>query len=701
MDNGDQNKMAILTDEDIAKFDGQNKQAKVLTDDDIASFDEQASSRQQANQKKGMGEVVADSITRIPGVYYESGKKLVGGVAHALANPVETAKGVAHAVTHPIDTAKAFVKDRYDTPENAMKTLANDPFGVISDASLATGGAGVVLKATGQANKVASVAKVGQAMTDASTVPLQAAGKAVSPVVKGVEDILKGTPDTMRDLSGRMHNMVVRMPVKSFKYGKDPLKVMQKESITANTITEYADLSEQRLAQRTAELHQAVAESKDVLNLQSVVSDRIKTATSEAKGSLKKSVRETVAAKIDDLKDSIHEKYGDLSGISLQDAVKLKRQLADDFPFTGNVEDDIVAKAAHKIHHDINKSIDKAAPQIADLNESVSSLIDISKAAKQRMAVEARNNPIGLIGTILGTAVGGYTGGVSGAGAGLTLALGLKVASSPAALTRVANSLSKMADIDKVSLFKAAPWFKKVAQKAQTQHPELEVVNIKSLPTPTKPVRRTDRMLPSPRVAGQSSGPVIKMGGDFERPPVGLPFYTTDVHGRVKGTNFVMGEKKLRPQDVNDELIMAEKPKSLVDDLDIIAKEDEQAYIQIRAEIAQEELKALEKARKYLRRSIKKEEFSKGEFQDMKRKLAWAASPTGSSRGMDLDTRASEFFRLNPQFYPKDFQGRPADALAVVLKDLTENRGPQYMDELRGVIKSAKKKTRRKANLPH
>lgn len=291
-------------------------------------------------------------------------------------------------------------------------------------------------------------------------------------ILQGAAHVISEIPNAFRGVAGRIHDYIARLPTKAFSYGKDPLKVMAEEKITANTIGDYAKEATERLSQRTKELNDAVKSNYERVNLDSQVNGRIDAAIHEAKTSYKD--KTDLVENLEHMRDRINAEH-DLSDMSLQEAVSMKRKLADDFPFSPmeakSSTNNLMAKAGHQIHHDINAVIDDVAPHVGELNEKVSSLIDISKAAENRLAVEARNNPLGLIGTIIGTGVaGGVAGQMTGHNpieAGLGTALAVKAISSPAVLTRVANTLSHLSEVDKINLFKVAPWFMDVAAKAQ------------------------------------------------------------------------------------------------------------------------------------------------------------------------------------------------------------------------------------------
>lgn len=278
---------------------------------------------------------------------------------------------------------------------------------------------------------------------------------AIDKTLKGIGNI----PNAVGGVSSRIHNMMVKLPTKAFNYSKDPLDVLKLEKLPGKTLTDYANNAEQRLSQRRGELDKAVSNSNKTVNVLEMMDNHIKDAVKSAKGSLQD--RTAILDKLDYMKKALVKQYGDLSKIPVQKAVKLYRQLADDFPFSGNTEENIMAKTAHKMYHDIGAAVDQAHPEIADLNHRVSGLIDITKAVNNRVAIESKNNPIGLIGTIIGAGVAGGVGGAATGHnplqSGVETAIAFKALSSPFVLTKVANTLARMSEVDRAAVMKAYP----------------------------------------------------------------------------------------------------------------------------------------------------------------------------------------------------------------------------------------------------
>lgn len=401
------------------------------------------------------------------------------GEAGGMAPAFEAAAGAAGSLLKPVvEGAGNLFKSAVGSGDAALvaKTAqtAQKAKALQGTAELAGGSAGVGANVAGEASSDGKDA--GEALKEGAgaAASTMVGGKVLETGAKAI-NAFAHLPQGARDVSGRIHDMIVRLPIKAFQYAKDPLDVMQKENIVANTTSDYLAQAKERLNMRSAELESAVADNKSTLDISQAVNHRIDSAVEQINDSYKNSdVKEGLIKNLEDLRKNIVNKHEDLNQMSVQDAVKMKRKLADDHPFspmestasTGN----IMAKVAHQIYHDINTSVDGVSPKIGELNHRVSGLIDITKAAQNRVAVESRNNPLGLIATIVGVGAAGALGGAATGHnpleTGVGAALLMKAGSSPAVLTRVAKALSQMAEVDKINLYKAAPWFMELAQKA-------------------------------------------------------------------------------------------------------------------------------------------------------------------------------------------------------------------------------------------
>ncbi len=148
---------------------------------------------------KSMGEIIVHPI--------QTGKQLFG----LLAGVVEKAIPGEQKHEELVDAIGSFYKDRYgggsfaEALENIKKTMAEDPVGFLSDASiLVSGGATAVAKLAVTGSKVAKVAKVAQAAKFAD--PTTAVSAGVGKVIKGgLSKALGGTgPKATKDFNAKV-----------------------------------------------------------------------------------------------------------------------------------------------------------------------------------------------------------------------------------------------------------------------------------------------------------------------------------------------------------------------------------------------------------------------------------------------------------------------------------------------------------------
>lgn len=335
---------------------------------------------------------------------------------------------------------------------------------------------------------------------------------------RGVEKVAHGAiQEGAKATAGRIHDYLVKLPVGSFKFGKNPIKVAADEGIIANNMAEYEQMAAARLKERSAQLEGAIQNSDKTINISDMVNNHLDEAKRKLAGSLKD--RTSAIDELNTVRENLNAQYGDLTSVPVQDALKLKRQLADDFPFTQESKGDITTKATHKIYHDINSAVEQAHPEIAELNERVSGLIDIKNAARNRNAVESRNNPLGLMARLgaAGSFVGGSAMGHSAEG--VIGALGIigfeKAIQSPVVLTRVAKALSMMSMDDKSKVFAAFPKLKASVIKVDPR--DVEIMAGKDYPVARTPIRTKAEFaqqaaLEGPAGAEGLPAPVQRMG---------------------------------------------------------------------------------------------------------------------------------------------------------------------------------------------
>lgn len=169
----------------------------------------------------------------------------VGGMAPAF----EAGAGMAGRLLKPIvEGAGNLVKTAVGTGDEALmaKTVqtAQKAKALQGTAELAGGSTGVGAEVTGKASSEGKDA--GEALKEGAgaAATTMVGGKVIEKAGGAVAEAFKNLPQGARDVSGRIHDMIVRLPIKAFQYGKDPLEVMQKENIVANSTTDYAQQAE-------------------------------------------------------------------------------------------------------------------------------------------------------------------------------------------------------------------------------------------------------------------------------------------------------------------------------------------------------------------------------------------------------------------------------------------------------------------------
>lgn len=152
----------------------------------------------EAPKPMSAGDVATSALNNL----LPSAGKFAGDVWSVVRHPIQTGKNLGHLVTGGIEKVTGFIPkderyandaarvdavgeyfaDRYGGWENLKKTMAEDPVGFLSDASIVlTGGAGA-------AAKVPTLAKVAKVASTAGRVldPVNAVAKAVSSVPKAI-----------------------------------------------------------------------------------------------------------------------------------------------------------------------------------------------------------------------------------------------------------------------------------------------------------------------------------------------------------------------------------------------------------------------------------------------------------------------------------------------------------------------------------
>lgn len=671
----------VVSIDDLEKHDTQSKQGN--------SFFDQAG-RAYGDAAKDLGELTKSTV-------------------QAVTHPVDTLKSVGTLMfDHPIDRLKGAAKKVIDNPGETLKnvkdTIVHKPFTTILNASMVGGGAGVFAKGAG-------AVKTGDALINAANVPFQAGGAAVKGAVKTAKNIGKAIPEGLKQSSyGIMQSIVGQLP-KEFKYGANAGRAGVKEGFKGDHQS-ILDQTENRISEIGGQGDALAASSNKLINNDAaikVIDDKI--------AKLQKKFSRTDSATIKKLQDARKDLLGvvedangrvisqnSTSAMTPSETLNFKRDFDEITKFKGTAVDDTVFnETMQNARGKLKDNLNDAVPGMKDWNQRYADLAALRQAAARKVDhMKAGSGMRNIIDNVIRGSVGVTTVGAALTGHGGIIGEILagwaakEVLGNPTVKSNVAQMLYKLSNADKAKVFQAAPWVKAqyrniMSSMGKEQVGAVDRSNLRN-PNASGAVSEGFPGLPKPKPLGlpnrskEASGPVIH----GENPTKKLPFYSMDEQGRIKGDGFLLGEKRLNAKEANDELIMAEKPVDAMGNMEIQSQQDKFYAAQMDAEGAKEILRLTQKWRKDLSGSIKQSEFLKGESQDIAKKQKWIAAKDADS-GLNWSKKAQEFFSKNPEAWPAKFNGNPEDALRAVAKDITENRGTDYVKYLRGVIASARK----------
>lgn len=301
---------------------------------------------------------------------------------------------------------------------------------------------------------------------------------------------------------------------------------------------------------------------------------------------------------IEDSRGNVIDEGKNVSNMTPKETLDLKRDFDDQTQWKGTASDDTVFnKTMQQARGTLKDNLNDAVPGMKDWNQRYADLRAAQQAAGRRVTYDQAgaglkniiNNAVrGTIGvTTLGAALHG-NGELAGeiiAGWGAKEVLG-----NPMVKSKLAQALYNISEADKSAIFKAVPWLRKgigdtMENFRQKPRPSAEPVDAelvdnrpqglpappqkiglnRALPSPMTSGLRTsgptiyqsgnvpkelpepfqgrsgvdrpweNKGLPSPRNAGQSSGPVIKQGTSFKQPPNTEKMYPrTDFGHQIK-----------------------------------------------------------------------------------------------------------------------------------------------------------------------
>lgn len=356
-----------------------------------------------------------DDIARVPQVYANSAGKMISGIGNAITHPVETTDNIVDAVAHPIDAINNYVKGRYDTPQNIMKTLANDPIGVVADASGVMGGAGGALAKVGEANNLSKVADVGNAMTSAASVPTKALVKGAQAVAQPIAKTASNIADTSVLAKNGIANMLLNPEYKQtaadWDYNHDPRRIMATDpGLIGDNHIETKALIDNRTKETGKLIGDTIANSEvskkpiglteqDIVgHIDDAITTLNKSDPDENAATINKLMQKRIALTSQFDKDGNIIGSQDFSNMTPQQAFDFKEQKLGNIKYTGNDATDTKAvnSALQKSRANIVSKMNQALPDLKPLNQDYGDLKAASEAT-DRAAFKAQGQSLGNI----------------------------------------------------------------------------------------------------------------------------------------------------------------------------------------------------------------------------------------------------------------------------------------------------------------
>jgi hypothetical protein len=303
------------------------------------------------------------------------------------------------------EQAGQYYKQRYGGLSNIKESFRTDPVGVLTDAAMLTQGGGSLLKGTGEATKLAGLAKAGEVVSKAGELanPVIGTGKLAG---KAIGAAAEAIPAGMVSASSRLVNSLIKPLGKDLSYSKNPGRGVVKAVPVA---TSFDDLVlkvdkgvEDYGSQIGKKLQQADMSNKsiDVSNSFTPIDNAIEQAAKSP---------ETNAELINRLAATKRDLIGtrtidggtmakNLNNMTPLETFDLKQQIANITKFTGRPSDDgIVNKALKQVYGNVKEKINDVAPGLKDLNETYADLLSAKVALKNRANVLERQNITGVV----------------------------------------------------------------------------------------------------------------------------------------------------------------------------------------------------------------------------------------------------------------------------------------------------------------
>jgi len=283
------------------------------------------------------------------------------------------------------------------------------------------------------------------------------------------KNVVRGTTKALTEKLPRALIGDLVRPIKgSLSYGKDPVRGILRERITANNIEELESNIINRRNAIGIKINNMIAENPVHLDLRKALIP-IDAALEKAKRNPRTNaalIKRLEEAKADLLKietgvDGKIVQNRELSNMTSRQAFELKEDIANMTKFTGNASDDKALNAAlQNTYRNVKNGLNDATPGLRDLNERYADMVGAEFAVQHRAQIlqrqalikfaEKSTVAISLVGSIV-------TGNPLPILAGLGLVQLERVLSTTKARTSMAQWLSKSTFEEKENVFRKVP----------------------------------------------------------------------------------------------------------------------------------------------------------------------------------------------------------------------------------------------------
>jgi len=267
---------------------------------------------------------------------------------------------------------------------------------------------------------------------------------AVAPIAgKVLGGIGKGVGVALEKTAGKTINSLIKPLARNFSFGKNPGAGVSKEGIVANS---WDDLIT-KLTEKRQELGNAIGTELKATKIPVYLKDVVKPLDEAiAKSSVAPEINKAIIKRLKGAKKDVTRLVGNgKTPITAEKAFEAKQKIADLTNFTDAISDNALNKSLMGIYGKIKDLINKASPNVKNLNERFANIKSAELAAIYRDKIVARSNVLPLASKVSGVLGGGAIAGVPGSIAGLLLSSSVeKAIGSVAFKTRVAKLLQTL-----------------------------------------------------------------------------------------------------------------------------------------------------------------------------------------------------------------------------------------------------------------